>query len=128
MRGGVQHVSVGGLSPRVRGNHGQLVKRVLFVRSIPASAGQPGIIQLWRKNTGVYPRECGATRYAFRQSLPARGLSPRVRGNRPESRPCPLPTRSIPASAGQPLFPVSNEQSGSVYPRECGATDSRYKF
>ena len=50
----------------------------------------------------VYPRVCGGTFYLARISRYARGLSPRVRGNRKCQIPArPLP-RSIPACAGEP--------------------------
>ena len=49
------------------------------------------------------------------------GLSPRVRGSPPAALLEDTHSRSIPASAGQPLRFRSGETSAAVYPRECGA-------
>ncbi len=53
----------------------------------------------------------------------ARGPSPRVRGNRPDSRlGCGAPG-SIPASAGKPSLVEQVTRRIAVHPRECGETD-----
>ena len=52
------------------------------------------------------------------------GLSPRVRGN-PDGIVIPAnQPRSIPASAGEPLRQERTLPGTSVYPRECGGTDT----
>ena len=51
------------------------------------------------------------------------GLSPRVRGNPRKPNVNPLFTRSIPASAGEPLTARPPEPVPLVYPRECGGTN-----
>ena len=71
-----------GLSPRVRGNRGQVASVSFILGSIPARAGEPRAAWPLRKRRGVYPRACGGN--------PA--------GRR---RPGVLP-RSIPARAGEP--------------------------
>ena len=53
-----------------------------------------------------------------------RGLSPRVRGNRPGAGPCGGPGGSIPACAGEPRAERGILQEGTVYPRVCGGTAS----
>ena len=97
--------SLGGLSPRVRGN---LFPRSLFhvrYRSIPACAGQPILYPRRCFRSTVYPRVCGATPPPPPGSSAGDGLSPRVRGNR-GCRTAPAGAGgSIPACAGQP--PVS---------------------
>ena len=71
-----------GLSPRVRGNHEQLPRRVLRLRSIPACAGEPSMVFDTDIGLKVYPRVCG--------------------GNPSATRPGCLASRSIPACAGEP--------------------------
>ena len=50
------------------------------------------------------------------------GLSPRVRGNPTRFRELLLPTRSIPARAGEPRSGSPDFWSQKVYPRACGGT------
>ena len=71
-----------GLSPRVRGN--PQGKRPLYPnrRSIPASAGEPAVLEHVRIILEVYPRECGGTASFTASTVALGGLSPRVRGNR----------------------------------------------
>ena len=70
-----------GLSPRVRGNQRHPPRLTHQVRSIPASAGEPGPYPLRRRSNRVYPRECGGTGSFGEHNCPCSGLSPRVRGN-----------------------------------------------
>ena len=49
------------------------------------------------------------------------GLSPRVRGSQSSTSPTTPVTRSIPASAGQPITSCDSRLAAMVYPRECGA-------
>ena len=53
-----------------------------------------------------------------------RGLSPRVRGNRPQSRAACSWRRSIPACTGEPLTPCLVGDQAKVYPRVYGGTSS----
>ena len=101
-----------GLSPRVRGNPGEVGHQVHYRGSIPASAGQPGL----RRSP------CGATGAPSSSRHRRRGLSPRVRGNHPKICLCRGVLGSIPASAGQPFNVVFILYPNAVYPRECGAT------
>ncbi len=71
----------GGLSPRVRGNHGAAALPLPVSGPIPAGAGEPPAARHWTTYHGAYPRGCGGT---YSTSAPAGselGLSPRVRGN-----------------------------------------------
>ena len=70
----------------------------------------------------VYPRECGGTTSYGLMPDGQHGLSPRVRGNLRSSRISTRPTRSIPASAGEPSRRGRAPTSWRVYPRECGGT------
>ena len=111
-----------GLSPRVRGNPCPGRCDSASIGSIPACAGEP------RRGCGpagylrVYPRVCGGTHYGCDKRLIADGLSPRVRGNRGPAVPHKVPTRSIPACAGEPRAPRPGSPPTAVYPRVCGGT------
>ena len=113
-----------GLSPRVRGNLGSHHSTCMSVRSIPASAGEPGSSMPPAFGLSVYPRECGGTELWSRWQVYGVGLSPRVRGNHlPTSKVCEN-AGSIPASAGEPAGVGRCDNVRWVYPRECGGTQS----
>ena len=73
----------GGLSPRLRGNHGHGMRGKLPRRSIPALAGEP------------YPLVV--------PSSGRLGLSPRLRGNQSRRKRASAMVGSIPALAGEPI-------------------------
>ena len=73
--------SLGGLSPRVRGNREYGRDSFASRRSIPACAGEPIPPDHFLCKRQVYPRVCGGTDVAALRSLRNSGLSPRVRGN-----------------------------------------------
>ena len=111
-----------GLSPRVRGNPGGIVRHAVGHGSIPACAGEPAARPRRPRRTKVYPRVCGGTCGRPRRPrrtkvyprvcggtqallifvVPATGLSPRVRGNRIPAAAVVDVIRSIPACAGEP--------------------------
>ena len=91
-----------GLSPRVRGNPHRAGMCVWWPRSIPACAGEPGIIASCGSTLTVYPRVCGGTPSSLLAWRPDEGLSPRVRGNRVERFRSAVIGGSIPACAGEP--------------------------
>ena len=94
--------SLGGLSPRVRGNQVSVATEQTSGRSIPACAGEPTRPSTQHYQRWVYPRVCGGTSVAALSGLSMNGLSPRVRGNlESRSRVC-QHQRSIPACAGEP--------------------------
>ena len=125
--GGTLHTSgqggpIGGLSPRVRGNLTHTPGEHGMTRSIPACAGEPGVVWrssstggsipacagepgvVWRSSStgGVYPRVCGGTyKVVFSPNEPI-GLSPRVRGNPQYGDYDDQLEGSIPACAGEP--------------------------
>ena len=111
-----------GLSPRVRGNHCSPPCPAFRPRSIPACAGEPRWASYQRAWREVYPRVCGGTAHYPALPAAARGLSPRVRGNR--RRPGRRPQRqgSIPACAGEPRCTRPLRKIQRVYPRVCGGT------
>ena len=115
-------VTWGGLSPRVRGNRSPTWCWLCRWGSIPARAGQPAQSARQHRDTGVYPRACGATLKAPASPWGVMGLSPRVRGNLYVYRGALTPVGSIPARAGQPDIDWVIAGGERVYPRACGAT------
>ena len=114
--------STKGLSPRVRGNPQCATTWQRRLRSIPACAGEPRC-RLWRaQDVRVYPRVCGGTDAESALAAAERGLSPRVRGNRPGSRNGSQEEGSIPACAGEPRRTAMPGCGAQVYPRVCGGT------
>ena len=110
------------LSPRMRGNLGQLNALQVEGPSIPAYAGEPQHFDGGELTIDVYPRVCGGTgTHELYHWWQAR-LSPRMRGNRRHPA---VPQRgnpSIPAYAGEPALPLSQRAGLGVYPRVCGGT------
>ena len=92
----------GGLSPRGRGNLGQLLAAVELSRSIPAWAGKPRGMRPCAAAATVYPRVGGETSQTPTSATPGRGLSPRGRGNPTFSSAATFWIGSIPAWAGKP--------------------------
>ena len=106
-----------GLSPRVRGSHGDPVAMSRPWRSIPACAGEPSTGSGLTRTTPVYPRVCGGALIADNSGDELWGLSPRVRGSLrglPAQPPAP---RSIPACAGEPWRRWLRWPRVRVYPR-----------
>ena len=111
-----------GLSPRVRGNPQARVRRGGAAGSIPACAGEPRRRRGQHQGDGVYPRVCGGTTAMFFGNWADVGLSPRVRGNRPQRGVPFVPDGSIPACAGEPIPASPRRRCARVYPRVCGGT------
>ena len=111
-----------GLSPRMRGNPARHARPQLRRGSIPAHAGKPPTPLTRPRNRRVYPRACGETLTTSAQRWADRGLSPRMRGNRPGRAGRACSTRSIPAHAGKPCRRQQHRYMSRVYPRACGET------
>ena len=112
-----------GLSPRGRGKRLALYRLYSRRRSIPAWAGETGIIGEQRRCRQVYPR-VGGGNILFR--LPARfggGLSPRGRGKHNSVTGATQIAGSIPAWAGETLRMGDGEYVHRVYPRVGGGND-----
>ena len=112
----------GGLSPRVRGNPTKITAESGRLGSIPARAGEPGLLLQRPRVRRVYPRACGGTQAGvpFQAGVP--GLSPRVRGNPSSVSILAISVRSIPARAGEPSIQQWPDFKTEVYPRACGGT------
>ena len=91
-----------GLSPRVRGNRGELQVGGNHRGSIPACAGEPRWEICQTPAAPVYPRVCGGTARSGEDGAELPGLSPRVRGNQRDADGDQAGRRSIPACAGEP--------------------------
>ncbi len=91
-----------GLSPRVRGNLGELNYGRNKNRTIPACAGEPRPADSLPLAGPDYPRVCGGTGCWIAEPARLTGLSPRVRGNLPYVGKLVVPVRTIPACAGEP--------------------------
>ena len=116
-------VNVGaGLSPRMRGNRYGRYTRSERARSIPTHAGKPNRLPKENNRSGVYPHACGETRYSGRLNSGARGLSPRMRGNRSFGDSFFSGSGSIPTHAGKPQVPDHRLLAMRVYPHACGET------
>ena len=111
-----------GLSPRVRGNLGDEPLAIVHQRPIPACAGEPRCTASARCRREAYPRVCGGTPCFLRPLDAAEGLSPRVRGNRYDSKQKVDAARPIPACAGEPRRALAPVRPATVYPRVCGGT------
>ena len=92
-----------GLSPRVRGNPPRGANPIPLVGSIPACTGKPTHDVRGTTPARVYPRVYGETLDGLRSGEANRGLSPRVRGNRPGRVRVRDGEGSIPACTGKPL-------------------------
>ena len=112
--------SPSGLSPLVRGNPAFTATDAHPLRSIPACAGEPLPAPAPLRWTGVYPRLCGGTDFNPDAVPPQIGLSPLVRGNRPEPQRHRELSGSIPACAGEPMRRQDIRRNTEVYPRLCG--------
>ena len=113
---------LGGLSPRVRGNHSMPGLSHSEPRSIPACAGEPYSRRRLLSRNWVYPRVCGGTIFFILNPHTVSGLSPRVRGNPRYLALGDDRTWSIPACAGEPRHDAHRVPYAAVYPRVCGGT------
>ena len=93
----------GGSSPRVRGTQLRLETLDLRIRFIPACAGNSTTPRHGRRSSTVHPRVCGELNEIVAAAAENYGSSPRVRGTLASIGKSGLPTRFIPACAGNSL-------------------------
>ena len=97
-----------------------VVSRHFNAGSIPARAGETGVLVLGGRFLGVYPRTGGGNVSTTLAMASAAGLSPHGRGKRGLEISPAIPRRSIPARAGETgSWPIS-PKAGKVYPRTGG--------
>ena len=109
-----------GLSPRMRGSHADRVAIGHPSRPIPAHAGEPAEVHVYRRAAGAYPRACGGADTPVRCASSDWGLSPRMRGSLSEEPGNEIRTRPIPAHAGEPGTDQRGAGRHRAYPRACG--------
>ena len=93
---------LGGVSPRERGNLGEVGGPTIDIGCIPARAGEPAELCRRMIRNKVYPRASGGTEQGRRGSPSERGVSPRERGNLRAAFYCLALQGCIPARAGEP--------------------------
>ena len=99
----------------------------LVGRSIPACAGEPIARTRRRFARRVYPRVRGGTVSRHRRRGRLGGLSPRARGNLVDHLVEVMREGSIPACAGEPLYPQVKAALEAVYPRVRGGTVDQHR-
>ena len=120
----IYHLTIVGLSPRMRGNPAAVTLLCVAIGSIPAYAGEPPSPIFDPAPVQVYPRVCGGTTGESVGRPERRGLSPRMRGNQRHYQPISARVGSIPAYAGEPTRPNRSWVCRAVYPRVCGGTNA----
>ena len=94
----------------------------MLERSIPAHAGEPGLMTTRATGGRVYPRPRGGTHRMGRFGGGRQGLSPPTRGNRDPDETFTRLLGSIPAHAGEPDLRDRWASLCGVYPRPRGGT------
>src|SRR5690554_190729 len=93
---------------------------IILSRSIPAYAGEPFIRLSPPSLCVVDPRVCGGAPVGSLIVTLRNGRSPRMRGSHPTPPEPPYTVGSIPAYAGEPIWPKVSEHQKQVDPRVCG--------
>ena len=119
-------LSIGGLSPHIRGNAEYRSGQDRTLRSIPAHTGERTFNVDKEGQISVYPRTYGGTHRLTDKRDPRWGLSPHIRGNGFSSRPLECSTGSIPAHTGERALLVISVAFLRVYPRTYGGTSLTY--
>ena len=117
-----------GLSPRVWGNPHDRGEAHRMTGPIPTRVGEPGRMDLIRKSIRAYPHACGGPICGAKRLRPARGLSPRVWGNRARYPARHFPAGPIPTRVGEPRMAGVLLSFHWAYPHACGGTCRRRAF
>ncbi len=97
----------------------------LPTRFIPAHAGNTAFGSAVRAFATVHPRACGEHRDSKSSARSSCGSSPLMRGTRVPRSPNPVPTRFIPAHAGNTSSAHNMMRLYTVHPRTCGEHSDR---
>ena len=106
-----------GLSPLARGTHKNKTPKRLYLRFIPAGAGNTMKSHSLLSKSAVYPRWRGEHVLPSYPAGAAAGLSPLARGTRLNDVASAMATRFIPAGAGNTGGMFINGMETPVYPR-----------
>ena len=109
-----------GRSPRVRGRPPAPRAAARHSRPIPACAGETSTPAGTSRESGADPRVCGGDACHRSRRSGWMGRSPRVRGRLPQSGRRALPTRPIPACAGETVTVKRSDHPAQADPRVCG--------
>ncbi len=109
-----------GSSPRARGTVNNSFSEMVEDRFIPASAGNSISICRFDVGISVHPRERGEQKVLCHHNGKYNGSSPRARGTVASAYSSPPAQRFIPASAGNSLAVIAQQQRTAVHPRERG--------
>ena len=97
-----------------------LQREYLLNRFIPAPAGNTDRADAEGHRAAVHPRACGEHLVVKGTRMKERGSSPRLRGTPRKVQLLQLPSRFIPAPAGNTLYAPPLPQVDTVHPRACG--------
>ena len=117
----LEHRSIAGSSPRVRGRRAISILKGGEGGLIPAGAGQTSSKTPARSTAPAHPRGCGADLPAGHGAGGRRGSSPRVRGRLNYLVVTCVGDGLIPAGAGQTRSLRSRFWRSGAHPRGCGA-------
>ncbi len=106
-----------GLSPLARGTLPYRLPDIIFLRFIPAGAGNTCCSSWWSAAIAVYPRWRGEHPPLAPSNSGTVGLSPLARGTHVANRLIIIYFRFIPAGAGNTIEIVFGIYSEAVYPR-----------
>ncbi len=109
-----------GSSPRLRGTLDHQRDDQLYLRFIPAPAGNTVRPPVSGGNQSVHPRACGEHQSRRSRRGCQCGSSPRLRGTPDSAQPGAPRRRFIPAPAGNTCREILTAELAAVHPRACG--------
>ena len=92
----------------------------MYIRFIPALAGNSIRVRTFQDVLSVHPRACGEQAIILRPGAKNAGSSPRLRGTVTITSLDLIEQRFIPALAGNSVAIVDIDISNAVHPRACG--------
>ena len=115
-----------GSSPRVRGTVSRLHRWLIGRRIIPACAGNSGTGHERASPDPDHPRVCGEQHGPCMRLTVRAGSSPRVRGTAIKALHHRMPSRIIPACAGNRRITPTPTTMSADHPRVCGEQMLRF--
>ena len=120
-----QYAQTDGLSPLARGTLPYRLPDIIFLRFIPAGAGNTCCSSWWSAAIAVYPRWRGEHNVRLSPLCVVAGLSPLARGTLHGFGFLFDGRRFIPAGAGNTYIRAKNKATATVYPRWRGEHNVR---